>query len=349
MTRPVVYTGCMEGDGELALTVKRFALEAGFARAGIASAGAVAGRETFNEWLSAGRHGKMDYLARNVEKRFDPRRLVEGARSVICVALSYAPGPDAPERAVARFARGRDYHRVLKQRLHRLMDRLREVEPGFAGRAFTDSAPLAERSLAVSAGLGWIGRNGCLIVPGLGSYVVLGEIVCNLPLSADRPLDGGCGECGRCIQACPTGALRGDGTMDARLCVGYLTVEHRGSIDPALCAKMGGRLFGCDACQRVCPHNADIPPGDPELIKERPIAKVSSADLLGWTEADWDTMTRGSTTRRADYPMWLRNAAVACANAADPTTLPALRRLAEVQGPAGEAARWALAKLSDAG
>lgn len=301
----------MDRGGELVRTVKRLALEAGFVRAGIASAGAVEGRATFADWLSAGRHGSMDYLARNVEKRFEPRLLVEGARSVICVALSYAPLAEAPERAVARFARGRDYHRVVKQRLHRLMDCLREIEPGFAGRAFVDSAPLAERSLAASAALGWIGRNGCLIVPELGSYVVLGEIVCNLPLEADEPLAGGCGECGRCVEACPTGALRGDGTMDARLCVGYLTTERHGEIDERLQAKMGVRLFGCDACQRVCPHNADIPAGDGELIEERPVAKVLPADVLRWNEADWDAMTRGSTTRRADFRMWLRNAAIA--------------------------------------
>ncbi|MFP3936862.1 MAG: tRNA epoxyqueuosine(34) reductase QueG [Phycisphaerae bacterium] len=306
----------MDPGCELARTVKRLALESGFVRAGIASAGAVTGAQMFTDWLSAGRHGAMDYLARNIDKRFDPRLLVEGARSVICVALSYAPPPDAPERAVARFARGRDYHRVAKQRLHRLMDRLREIEPGFSGRAFVDSAPLAERSLAVSAGLGWIGRNGCLIVPELGSYVVLGEIVCNLPLEADEPLGGGCGDCGRCVEACPTGALRGDGTMDARMCVSYLTTEHHGEIDQRLQAKMGVRLFGCDACQRVCPHSADVPAGDGELTEERPIAKVTPADVLRWTEADWDAMTRGSTTRRADFRMWLRNAAIAAANAA---------------------------------
>ncbi len=337
----------MGADSELTNVAKRLAMEAGFTRVGVAPAGQIPGRERFRRWLSSGGHGEMGYLARNVAKRFDPRLLVEGAQGVICVVLSYAPPDDAPPLQIARYARGRDYHRVVRQRLRRLMDRLRELEPEFAGRAFVDSAPLAERSLAVLAGLGWIGRNGCLIVPGAGSYVVLGEIVCNLPLIADKPIAGGCGDCDLCVRACPTGAIDEDGTVDARLCLSYLTVEHRGPIDRRVAAGMGERLFGCDACQQACPHNADVPAGDPELTLERPVARVNAADVLEWTEPDWDVMTRGSTTRRAGWTMWLRNAAIARGNSGDSSARPDLLRLASGAGPAADAARWAMERLQD--
>jgi epoxyqueuosine reductase len=341
----------MSSSRRLTETVKSLAREAGFARAGVAAAGPVHGESAFRQWLAAGRHGSMDYLARNVAKRFDPRRLFEGARSVLCLAVPYAPRVGAPGRLVARYARGRNYHRVLKQRCHALMDRLRELEPTFAGRAFVDSAPIAERSLAVSAGLGSIGRNGCLIVPGLGSYGVLAEVVSNLPLTPDEPAgrdesEAVCRDCGACAEACPTGAIGPGGVVDARRCISYLTVEHRGPIDPALRERMGVRLFGCDACQQACPLNEGIPPGDAELIDERPVAQVDARDVLGWSEGDWDAATRGSTTRRATYEMWLRNAAVAAGNAGDASAALELRRLADGGGLPAGAARWALDKLA---
>jgi epoxyqueuosine reductase len=333
----------------------------GFARLGVASSHPVEHADVFREWLAQDYHAQMSYMARNVKKRLCPAQLVEGARSVLCLAISYAPGgeetgptpshPPADARAfVARYARGRDYHRILKSRCYALMDRIRSVEPTFRGRAFVDSAPVAERSLAAAAGLGWIGRNGCLIAPGLGSYVLLCEIVSNLDLPPDAPLEGGCEGCNACVRACPTGALLGGGLVDARRCVSYLTIEHRGSICTDLRRGLGHRVFGCDRCQEACPHNHCVPAGDPELTALRtPLHDLPLAELLDWTETDWDQATRGSPIRRAKYHALLRNAAVASGNYLAQTTntqqtlelIPPLTRLTDI-GPCQAEARWAL-------
>ncbi len=303
----------MTSPEDITDAVKAAAIEAGFARVGIAPA-AEADGEVFREWLAQGRHGEMAYLARNVAERLDPAKLVDGARSVICLAVPYAPVTPPGDTLVARYARGRDYHRVLKKRCRRLMDRLREIAPDFEGRAFVDSAPVMERRLAAQAGLGWIGRNGCLSVPGLGSYVFLCEVFCNLPLAPDSPVASACRDCGDCVGACPTGALADPPLVDARRCISYLTIEHHGQIEPELRARMGVRLFGCDACQAACPHNRNVPPGDAELRGDSPLGGAGVADVLAWTWDDWDAATRGSACRRASYEMFLRNAAIAAAN-----------------------------------
>jgi len=302
----------MSGQASLTDTVKALALEAGFARVGIAPADADLKAEPFEQWLAAGHHGEMTYLARDVAQRHRPVALVEAALSVICLAVGYAPAEELPTDAfIARYARGRDYHKLLKKRAHHLMDRLREIEPSFDGRAFVDAGPVAERSLAAAAGLGWIGKNGCLVVPDLGSYVVLCEIVCNLPLQADQPLTPQCGDCNACVRACPTRALLGDGLMDARRCRSYLTIEHRDAIPDDLQPLMGNCLFGCDDCQAVCPHNKDVPAGDPELSQPRDgLRELSINRVRKWTEPDWDAATRGSGLRRATLEMFHRNAAV---------------------------------------
>ena len=317
----------MGSADELTRRVKELAGQAGFARVGIAAAGTVGDGDRFRRWVGRGMHASMGYLARNVEKRLRPDRLVEGARSVICLAAGYAPGEGDPngEPGVARYARGRDYHKVLKRRCGALMGRLRQLEPLFEGRAFVDSAPLLERGLARAAGIGWIGRNRCLTVPGLGSYVFLCEIVSNLPLAPDRPSAEGCDGCGACLAACPTGAL-GEAGLDARRCVSYLTVEHAGAIDAELWPRMGRRLVGCDACQEACPHNRGAAPGDPELrASAAPLGGASLADVLEWAESDWDLATRGSAARRASWAMMLRNAVIAAGNSAGRDDAPALQ------------------------
>jgi epoxyqueuosine reductase len=257
-------------------------------------------------------------MARNLEKRLEPKRLVPGACSVVCLAVSYAPAAPRGGGPVARYARGRDYHKVLKRRCHRLMDHIRQIAPDFEGRAFVDSAPVMERSLAAAAGVGWIGRNGCLVVPGIGSYVVLCEVVSNLPLAPDAPLPAECAQCGKCVEACPTGAIAEGGLVDARRCISYLTIEHRGEVPPELQPAFSRRVFGCDACQEACPFNANPPPGDAELLAGADEMRALTAeDVLGWAEADWDAATRGRATRRADYAMFRRNAAIAVGNAGD--------------------------------
>ncbi len=370
-------------ETSLTAAVKRIAGEEGFARVGIVAAGVSFDDSAYRSWLAAGRHASMAYMSRDVDKRYNPGQLVEGASSIICLAISYAPasswhghpghasqghpapapqllqdgteltsaGEDthAPREIIARYARGRDYHKVLKQRCHRLMDRLRDIEPGFTGRAFVDTAPIAERSLAVAGGLGWIGRNGCLIAPRLGSYVVLGEIICNLPLVADRPcpeVPDGCGDCRACIDACPTGAIVADGVIDARLCRSYLTIEHRQAIDQAMWPKMAPCVFGCDACQAACPHNQGLPPGNEEVIGPRAeVAELTIADVLGWSVDDWDAATRGSAMRRETYEMFLRNAVLTAGSSGDADLAGPLTLLSGSRPELADEIAWAIGRI----
>lgn len=339
----------------LTKTVRCFAREEGFAAVGVCAAGAVAGQREFESWLEAGFHGEMDYLARNVDKRFRPDRLVAGARSVICLAVGYAPGQDAEEAGgpskpfVARYARGRDYHRLLKAMCRKLMDRIRTERLDFEGRAFVDSAPLAERSLAATAGLGWIGRNGCLIVPGLGSYVVLAEIVCNLELQIDEPLAGECGDCDACVRACPTGACLGGARLDARRCLSYLSMEHPPEIPQEYRSLWDACVFGCDRCQQACPHNRDLPAGHPELIARgadtAAIGEMSFEQLLGWTREQWDSATRGSAVRRSGYDAFVRNVVLAAAGSGEAKLAEPLRALGRAREELAPLIEWALKRL----
>jgi epoxyqueuosine reductase len=289
----------------------------------------------------------MRWMARDLARRTSPQRLVPGARSVLCLAVGYAPAgpPAADEALVARYARGRDYHRVLKARCRALVARLRRLDPAFDGRAFVDAGPVMERTLAHLAGLGWIGRNGCLFAPGLGSYVLLCEIVSNLPLVPDAPIPSRCAECDACVRACPTGALVGDGLVDARRCISYLTIEHGGAVPAALWPGMGTGVFGCDACQAACPHNRDVPPGDEALRSGRPLGGASLAEILAWTDDDWDAATRGRATRRASRAMLLRNAVIAAGNGGDRALAGPLRRLADAGDLPEGLVGWALRRL----
>lgn len=309
----------MVRSGEITAVVKKLAMEVGFARVAIASVDAELHAERFRGWLARGYHADMAYMGRNVAKRLAPALLVDGARSVICLAVACA-GDDMPGGGafVARYARGRDYHKVLKKRCRHLMDQIRGIVPEFQGRAFVDSGPVAERALAAAAGLGWIGRNGCLVAPGLGSYILLCEIVCNLALAPDRPIASQCTDCNACVSACPTGAIVEDGMVDCRRCISYLTIENRGEIAADLRPLMGMRVFGCDTCQEACPHNRDLPAGDSDLAAAGPpLGGAGIADILTWGAEDWDRATRGSATRRATHEMLLRNARIAAENAGD--------------------------------
>jgi epoxyqueuosine reductase len=331
--------------------VQALAPAEGFGAVGIAPIDADLRSERFEAWLAAGYHADMGYLVRHAPQRREPAGLLDGARSVICLALSYRAAEDlSGDASIARYARGRDYHKVLKKRAARLMDRLREIDPEFEGREFVDVGPIAERSLAAAAGLGWIGRNGCLIAPGLGSYVVLCEIVCNVALEADAPPAGHCGDCDACVRACPTGALLGDGLLDARRCRSYLTIEHRGEIEAFLWPRMGDCVFGCDVCQDVCPHNKDAPAGDPELLRPREaLGGLSIERLLTWSDADWDAATRGSAMRRARCEMFVRNAVLAAGNSARRELIEPLQQLARRQPNLAAVADWAVRQLGPQG
>lgn len=306
-------------NAELTDAVFDLTRQVGFARAGVAPAGDLNCSEKFDRWLQRRWHADMAYMELHGGKRKRPDLLVPGAASVLSLAVGYAPGGDdsdeSPPGYIARFARGRDYHKVLKRKCIELMDRLRRIAPDFEGKAFVDTAPVMERSIAAAAGLGWIGRNGCLIADGLGSYVVLCEIISNLPLLPGRPVASACGECDACVRACPTGAIDDGGLVDSRKCLSYLTIEHRGDATEEMLKHNRG-LYGCDLCQEVCPHNRDLQPGDPELTS-RDAGQFDLADVQAWSEDDWDLATRGRAIRRAKYDMFIRNAGTAAARLAE--------------------------------
>jgi epoxyqueuosine reductase len=319
----------------------------GFDRAGVVSGAVVFPEDRYADWLANHFHADMTYMADHVDLRHAPGKLVEDARSILCLTVSYGSvSPWESDAGIAMFARGRNYHKVLKQRCHRLMDAIREEHPEFVGRAFVDSGPLLERRLAVQSGVGFRGRNGCLITQEYGSYVLLCEIVCNLPLTPADPPPMSCQNCGQCILACPTGALQQDGRVDARICRSYLTIEHRGEIDPALWPKMGNCVFGCDACQTICPHNQSAGMGDPELAHTSPsLLKISLERILAWSESDWDAATQGTTLRRATHAMFLRNAAIAAGNVGSEALLAPLAQLATDHPELAEITIWAIAQI----
>lgn len=239
---------------------------------------------SFRGWLSAGRHGSMAYMARNVELRLDPRKLFPGAMSIISMAFPYRPAGGYHHPLIADYALGEDYHRVLPRRLVPVVAWLAD-QCGATSRVTVDSAPMLERYWAAKSGVGFIGSNQMLIVPGVGSGVFLVEIITSAVLRPDAPLSIGCGQCGRCLSACPGGALRPDGSFDARRCYSYLTIEHRG--EPVFVPDASRQVYGCDVCARVCPHNSVEPPEpleefrpDPRLLSldRLALSKISSGD-----------------------------------------------------------------------
>jgi epoxyqueuosine reductase len=259
----------------------------------------------------------MDYLAEGRGARLDPGCLLPGWRSVIAVALNYAPREDDPAwRGVARYARGRDYHRVIRPRLHALKDLLRAAGgPEIRSRASVDTSAVLERSLAARAGLGWIGKNTNLIAPGLGSYILIGIVLTTAELAADDTVPDHCGTCTACLSACPTGAFVAPYTLDARRCISYLTIEHRGPIDEPLRAPIGEWLFGCDVCQEVCPWNRHAPPAR-DLAFSAGVPPGAPETLVTMSDEEFRERFRGSALKRARRAGLARNAEIVIANRA---------------------------------
>jgi len=297
--------------------VRRLAAALGFDAAGIASAEPL-GEAPLQGWIARGFSAGMDWLS---SPRNNPRRVLEGARSVISVAVSYhraAPRSGAPPGSrgvVARYARGGDYHDIVKRRLHALAARLRDRFPVARFRAAVDTAPLPEKALAVRAGLGWAGKHTLLVSPPFGSWVVLGELLTDLDLEPGAPVPDRCGACDRCRSACPTGAIVEPGVLDARRCLSYLTIEHRGPIPPAFRAALGDVVFGCDRCQDACPHNATEALRATEDLRPRPpFAAPSLADLLALSEPAYRALAAGRAIERATFEGLVRNALIVAAN-----------------------------------
>ena len=351
---------------ELALRIKAWGRELGFGAVGVSDADLTEAEEGLASWLEAGYHGEMDYMAKHAMKRARPAELVAGTRRVITVRMAYLPAStlsgnaqesaatadgqatdwraaewariDDPAAAVVSvYARGRDYHKVMRSRLQQLADRI-EAEIGPYGyRVFTDSAPVLEVELAQKAGTGWRGKHTLLLQRDAGSLFFIGEILVDIPLPADAVTnpdhapehDGShCGSCTRCIDVCPTGAIVAPYRVDARRCISYLTIELKGSIPEEMRPLIGNRVYGCDDCQLVCPWN--------KFAQAAPVAdfdvrhgldRASLVALFGWSALDFDERMQGSAIRRIGHERWLRNIAVAMGNALRSPTLDANERL----------------------
>jgi epoxyqueuosine reductase len=339
----------------LAVDIKRWAREAGFQRVGIAGIGLADEERRLLEWLDRGRHGAMDYMARHGTNRSRPDALVPGTLRVVSVGLDYLPDAadmaatlDDPSRAyVSRYALGRDYHKLMRNRLQKLADRIAgEIGP-FGYRAFTDSAPVLEKPLARNAGLGFVGKHTNLIDTEGGSWFFLGELYTDLPLPVDAPASAHCGTCTRCIEACPTQAIVGPFELDARRCISYLTIELRESIPEDLRPLLGNRIYGCDDCQLVCPWNKFAKLSvEPDFAVRHGLDRASLVELFAWTEDEFLRRTEGSAIRRIGHAQWLRNIAVALGNAPrSPEVVVALEsRASHPSALVREHVQWALAR-----
>jgi epoxyqueuosine reductase len=309
------------------LALKRRALALGFDAVGIADLSPNAHAAEFERWLAAGYAGTMTYLWRQAEKRKEPRRILPGATAAVVTLSNYYHGPGDPPSAarsagrIAQYARSPDYHRVLGRRLARLAAAVRELAPGARTRCYVDAGPVPERELAQRAGLGWIGKNMMLIHPRLGSFTFIGVVLTDAPLVADLPFQADrCGTCRRCLDACPTAAFVAPRTLDARRCISYLTIEHRGPFTAAEQQLVGDWLFGCDVCQDVCPWNVTFarPSTDAELAPRAALTTLTAAELHGLAAEEFDRRFGDTPLERPGYTGMRRNAAAVLANQREP-------------------------------
>lgn len=294
---------CLWSKGQL----RRKAVELGAVAVGFARAEEVerSVREGYEAWIAEGCHGEMAYLAKYGDVRFNPRQLLAGAKTVVCMAFPYRPAGGYHHPLIADYALGEDYHTVLKSRLYELAHFAAENFGG-QSRPCVDTAPLPERYWAWKAGLGWIGLNHQLIVPGVGSGVFLAELITTLELEPDQPLAGDCGKCGRCIARCPGRALSKNGKFDARCCLSYLSIEHRGPLPSE--PRLGSHIYGCDECQKACPHNACEPP-EPlgEFAPDTRLLSLDREALASLTPSDWRRLTAKSAKKRVKLAQIKRN------------------------------------------
>ena len=306
-------------------TIQAWARELGFQDIGFTGVNLHEHEAYLEKWLQAGYHGTMDWMDRHGSKRSRPSELVPGTCTVISCRMDYLPeAADAWEILensekgfVSRYALGRDYHKLIRSRLAKLAERIRDELACGTFRAFVDSAPVLERAVAEQSGLGWIAKNTMLINESAGSYFFLGEIYTDIPfMPSDPKEEKHCGSCSACMVACPTDAFVAPFVLDARRCISYLTIEHKGSIDETLRPKMGNRIYGCDDCQLVCPWNkfATTSP-EPDFAPREGLDQADLVTLFAWTEKEFEERLQGSPIRRIGHERWLRNIAVALGNA----------------------------------
>lgn len=348
----------MTPDRKAAL-LKAWALEAGFDAAGVARLEPSEQGGALRSWLDRGDQAGMEWMARRVERRLDPRRSLRGARSALCLALRYHPlegdGGAAGDLwpRVARYARGADYHDLVTDRLRGLEARIAEAFPGTGTRRYVDTGPVLERELAARAGLGVQGKNTNLLSRGMGSWFLLGELLLTLDLAPDPPVADLCGRCTRCLDLCPTGALPEPFRLDSNRCISYWTIEHRGDLPPEARERVGEWVFGCDVCQEVCPWNVRgdardewTPADNPELRLPPDRRELDLAGLLLLSRDEYVERFRGSPMKRAKREGLQRNAAVAMGNRRDPEYVePLTRALAAAEPVVRRHAAWALGRI----
>jgi epoxyqueuosine reductase len=347
----------MHGNSNsLAKQIKEWGIALGFDAIGISGIALDSAEQGLRDWLAQGFHGEMDYMASHGSKRARPAELVPGTRSVITARLNYLPlaAPsdtvlaDGRKAHISRYALGRDYHKVLRNRLQKLAERIADAVGPFGYRAFTDSAPVMEVALASQSGLGWRGKHSLLIDRNVGSFFFLGEIYTDLELPPDPPVTDHCGTCSACLQACPTSAIVAPYQVDARRCISYLTIELKGSIPEALRPLIGNRIYGCDDCQLCCPWNRFAQPTrETDFAVRNGLDQASLVELFAWDENTFNDKLAGSPIRRIGHERWLRNIAVGLGNG--PTSAEAkaaLQTRADHPSPlVREHVAWALVQL----
>jgi epoxyqueuosine reductase len=309
----------------LARGIKAWGADLGFQQVGIADCELGEAEARLLEWVGKGLHGDMEYMARHGTKRTRPADLIPGTLRVIAARMNYLPPrardagevlDDASRAFVSRYALGRDYHKLMRSRMQRLADRIGREIGEFRYRVFTDSAPVMEVELASKAGLGWRGKHTLLLNREAGSYFFLGEIYTDLPLPVDGAQSDHCGTCRKCLDVCPTRAFIGPYQIDARRCISYLTIEHKGPIPEELRPLIGNRVYGCDDCQLVCPWNRfAAASAEPDFAVRNGLDDAALVELFSWSEAEFQERLAGSAVHRIGYERWLRNIAVGLGNA----------------------------------
>jgi epoxyqueuosine reductase len=332
--------------------LKQHAHSLGFALAGVAPATDADGFDRLRDWLQNGFAATMEYMSRHGDARQNPSSILPDVRGVVMAGMNYKPADEDESPTglgkVARYARGLDYHDVLRDRLKRLLAWLQTERPGCRGRAVVDTAPLLERDFARRAGLGWFGKNTMLLNKRLGSYFFLGALLVDVELRPDAPhVASHCGTCTRCLDACPTQAFVAPGVLDSRRCISYLTIEHREEVPAELRSRLHGWIFGCDVCQEVCPWNRKAPAGDVPELQQRPdLEALDPCEVLRMMEDDFRARFRGTALMRTRRRGLLRNAALLLGTAGDPAALPTLREaLGDADEVVREAARWAIGQI----
>jgi len=338
---------------QFAADIKVWGNELGFQEVSITDVDLSEHEPHLKAWIAKNYHGAMSYMAENHDKRCHPEQLVPGTIRVICARMDYARDSqdslasmeNTGKAYVSRYARGRDYHKLIRKRLQKLATRIKEEAGPFGYRAFVDSAPVLERALAEKSGMGWIGKNTMLINKKAGSWFFLGELFTDLPLPVDAPDTDHCGTCSACLDVCPTKAFVAPNQLDATRCISYLTIELRSPIPLEFRKPIGNRIFGCDDCQLVCPWNKFSKNSDEKDFTPRhSLDDAQLVDLFAWSERDFLNRTEGSAIRRIGYDCWLRNIAIALGNAPTSKVVVAAlnSRLNNVSEMVNEHITWAL-------